>query len=68
MRATKLIDGFSNVAYSDRLRRLNLITLKYRRTQADMIELCKHFHANDKETLSKYFKPRIDRVDSMHSK
>ena len=37
MRATKLIDGFSNVEYSDRLRKLNLPTLTYRRAQGDMI-------------------------------
>ena len=50
MWATKLIDGFSNVEYSDRLRKLNLPT--------DMIELYTHFHAYDKETLEKSFKPR----------
>ena len=50
IRATKLIDGFKNVEYSDRLRRLNLPTLTYRRARGDLIELYKHFHAYDKET------------------
>ena len=45
MRVTKLIDGFSNVEYSDRLRELNLLTLTYRRARGDMIELYKHFYA-----------------------
>ena len=47
MRATKLIDGFSNVEYSDRLRKLNLPTLTYRRDPGDLIELYEHFHAYD---------------------
>ena len=50
MRATKLIDGFKNVEYSDQLRRFNLPTLMYRRARGDLIELYKHFHAYDKET------------------
>ena len=65
MRATKLIDGFSNVEYSDRLRKLNLPTLTHRRTRGDLIELYKHFHAYDKETLSISFKPR-DRLSRNH--
>ena len=65
MPATKLIDGFSNVEYSDRLRKLNLPTLTDRRARGDMIELHKHFHAHDKETLSKSVKPR-DRLSRKH--
>ena len=66
IRATKLIDGFKNVEYSDRLRRLNLPTLTYRRARGDLIELYKHFHAYDKETLTKSFKPR-DRLSRKHT-
>ena len=65
MRATKLIDGFSNIEYSERLRRLNLPTLTYRRARGNMIELYKHFHVYDKDTLSKSFKPR-DRLSRRH--
>ena len=53
IRVTKLGDGFSNVEYSDRLRRPNLPTL--------MIELYKHFHAYDEETLSKSPRDRLSR-------
>jgi len=38
-RATKLISELSNKPYSDRLKNLNLPTLKYRYYSGDMIEL-----------------------------
>ena len=41
MRATKPIHGFKGLLYSDRLRKLNLLTLKFRRLRSDMIELFK---------------------------
>jgi len=40
-RATKLIINFKNMSYTDRLQRLNLSTLKYRRLRGDMIEFFK---------------------------
>ena len=40
-RATKLIPGFYNLAYQDRLRKLKLPTLAYRRARGDMIEVYK---------------------------
>ena len=40
-RATKLIPGLSNKSYIERLKVLNLPTLKYRRHRGDMIELFK---------------------------
>ena len=40
-RATKLIINFKNMSYSDRLQRLNLPTLKYRRLRGDKIEVFK---------------------------
>jgi len=40
-RATKLIPQLSNKSYSDRLKNLNLPTLKYRHYRGDMIELFK---------------------------
>ena len=65
-RATKLVDGLNNVEYSDRLKRLNLPTLAYRRARGDMIEVYKHFHTYDKPTLSHSFKPR-DRLSRKHN-
>jgi len=38
-RATKLIMNFKNMSYTDRLQRLNLPTLKYKRLRGDMIEV-----------------------------
>ena len=40
-RATKLIPGFYNLDYPERLRRLKLPTLAYRRIRGDMIEVYK---------------------------
>jgi len=40
-RARKLIPELSNKHYSDRLKNLNLHTLKYRHYRSDMIELFK---------------------------
>ena len=41
MRATKLIPGLSDLSYEDRLRRLKLPSLSYRRSRGDMIEVYK---------------------------
>jgi len=43
-RATKLIINLQNMSYTDRLKRLNLPTLKYRRLRGDMIEVFKIAH------------------------
>jgi len=43
-RATKLIMNFKNMSYTDRLQRLNLPTLKYKRLRGDMIEVFKITH------------------------
>ncbi|PJE77517.1 hypothetical protein CI610_03559 [invertebrate metagenome] len=40
-RATKLIPGFKNISYPERLQRLNLPTLQHRRTRGDMINVFK---------------------------
>ena len=54
-RATKLVDGLKDLEYTERLRKVNLPTLIYRRARCDMIEMYKHFHAYDKNTLSSTF-------------
>jgi hypothetical protein len=40
-RATKLIPGFKDMTYENRLRKLKLPTLAYRRKRGDMIEAFK---------------------------
>ena len=59
IRATKLVDGLANLDYKDRLRKLGLPTLAYRRSRGDMIQLYKHFHVYDKMTLSRLFQPSV---------
>ena len=58
IRATKLIDGFGKLSYSERLEKLNLPTLAYRRLRGDMIETYKHFHSYDPTILPSSFAPR----------
>ena len=41
-RATKLMPGFSNLEYSERLNKLNLTTLSRRRARGDMLETFKY--------------------------
>ena len=66
MRATKLVDGLGNLEYSERLKRLKLPTLVYRRKRGDMIEMFKHFHVYDRSILASTFQPR-DRPSRQHS-
>ena len=63
IRATKLVDGMGNLEYSERLRKLNLPTLLYRRERGDMIQVWNHFNSYDQSTLSKNFKvnPYVNR-------
>ena len=54
-RATKMISGFENLPYEERLKQLNLTTLRARRTRGDLIEVFKIFKGLDdlpKERLS----------------
>ena len=46
-RATKLVDGLNNLSAEERLQRLQLPTLTYRRQRNDMVEIYKHFHNYD---------------------
>ena len=58
IRATKLVDGLSKLTYPERLKRLDLPTLVFRRRRGDVIEMYKHFHTYDRSTLAPSFKPR----------
>ena len=48
-RATKCIPGYRNLSYEDRLRKLKLPTLAYRRLRGSMIEVYKMLNVYDKE-------------------
>lgn len=43
-RALKLIPGFGDLCYDERLRRLDLPYLRYRRKRGDLIQFYKNFH------------------------
>ena len=58
IRATKLVDGFGKMEYYERLKKLKLPTLAYRRLRGDMIETYKHFHKYDSSILPPSFCPR----------
>ena len=66
IRATKLVDGFKNIAYPDRLRKLDLPTLEYRRSRGDMIEVYKHLHTYDQLTIPPHFR-RHTRASRKHN-
>ena len=57
-RATKLVDGFHRMSFSETLKKLNLPSLVYRGARGDMIEILKHFHSYDNCTLPANFRPR----------
>ena len=65
IRATKLVDGLGKMDYENRLKRLNLPTLAFRRKRGDMVEMFKHFKIYDQSTLPPSFKPR-QRVSRKH--
>ena len=51
-RATKLVPNLKNLTYSERLKKLNIPTLKYRRIRGDMINVYKILN-NNKEDSNK---------------
>ena len=55
-RATKLVDGLANIDYTERLKKLDIPTLIYRRARGDMIEVFKHIHTYDQQTLPRHFR------------
>ena len=55
IRATKLVDGFGNLTYQERLEKLQIPTLAYRRLRGDVIEIYKHFHRYDQQVLPSSF-------------
>ena len=55
-RATKLIPGFKELSYEERLKKLHLPTLKYRRVRGDMIELYKILSGKYDSEVSNFIK------------
>ena len=53
MRATGMVDGLSSLDYPERLKKLELPSLVYRRARGDMIEVYKHLHIYDPDSIPK---------------
>ena len=67
IRATKLVDDLQHLDYPERLKKLNIPTLAYRRLRGDMIELYQHFNKYDRDTITQSFqqKSRISRKHNL---
>ena len=66
-RATKLVSTCKNLPYHERLRKLGLPTLEYRRERADMIQIYKILHGIDKIDKDKLLTPALYRATRGHS-
>ena len=65
-RATKMIKGFGNLAYEERLRRCKLTTLEKRRNRGDLIETFKIVTGRDKIPAQRLFKFSVDKRTRGH--
>ena len=66
-RATKMIPGLSKLSYEERLKKLKLPTLSYRRARGDMIEVYKLLNGKyyfDEKELLQLSKERVTRGNS----
>ena len=54
-RATKIVPGLYNLTYAERLKRLDLPSLKYRRLRGDLITVYNIFKSQDQDLINKYF-------------
>ena len=50
-RATRLVPMYNTLPYDERLKRMKLPTLEFRRHFCDMVQVYKHLHFYDKETI-----------------
>ena len=57
-RATRIVEAFKHQPYSNRLQRIGILTLEYRRSVGDMVEVYKHLHFYDSTTVPRKFVPR----------
>ena len=65
-RASKHIPGLSSLSYEDRLRKLKLPTLAYRRSRGDMIELYKIPTGKYDEDVSNFLRTRDESTTRSH--
>ena len=69
MRATKLVITIKNFTYKDRLKRLKLPTVKYRRIRGDMIEVYKILtnKHDSRPRVNLYLEKQQDSITRGHS-
>jgi len=67
MRATKLVSSIKSLTYKDRLKRLKLPTLKYRRIRGDMIEVYKILTNEYNSRVNLYLEKQQDSITRGHS-
>ena len=56
-RATRLISTLRDLSYTERLKKLDLPTLKYRRFRCDLIQVCKIINQIDDLKVDTFFTP-----------
>ena len=66
-RATRLVPGFDEISYEERLRRLKLPSLQYRRKRGDMIQTFKIMRGFDRIDPAVFFKFLPSQVTRGHS-
>ena len=54
-RATRLVNSLKGLPYEERLKRLGLPSLEYRRLRADVIEVYKIINQIDRVSINKFF-------------
>ena len=59
IRATKQVDDLGNMTYTERLRRLKLPSLVYRRLRGDLIEVFKHINFYESDIIPTSFERRL---------
>jgi hypothetical protein len=62
-RTTRQIPGMKNLNYEERLRKLKLPTIKYRRIRGDMIETYKIINEKYDPEASNFIKPRDEHIE-----
>jgi len=67
MHATKLVISVKNLTYKDRLKRLKLPTLKYRRIRGDVIEVYKILTNKYDSRVNLYLEKQQDTITRGHS-
>ena len=55
-RATKLIEGFRDMSYSERLSHTGIISMKKRRVRGDIIQVFNMLLSKDRVDFNKFFK------------